>query len=133
LGAAQSFAHDRLAEPALLVIRVRADRFEDRRAGHIVEPDRAERGQFPIRRDRDDIQIAAVERNTLDVFVPLPALVLFVRLVGMEGLPRKPAAGGQLALIAQGTDGVSVWGRGSGIGWVKERRRMCSALNFERW
>ncbi len=52
----------------------------------------------------NDIQVAAVERAALDVVVPLPALVLLIRLVGVEAAPGCPAACGQLLEGAQRAD-----------------------------
>ena len=87
LGAAQAFAHDCLAKPALLVVRVGANRLKDRRPRDVVKPDRTKRSELSIRGDREDIQVAAVDGYTLNVPVPFPALIFFVGLIGMEDLP----------------------------------------------
>jgi hypothetical protein len=81
LGAAQAFAHDGLAQPARLVIRVRAHRLEDRRTRNIVEPDRAKRSELSICGDGHDVEFTAVNGNALDIPILFPALVFLIRMV----------------------------------------------------
>jgi len=100
LGTAQAFCHHGFTKPALLVLGMSANRFEVRRARDIVELNGTESGQFPVRCYGNDIEIAAVEGHALHVFVPFPALVVLVRLIGVEDFPGQPTAGGEFALVA---------------------------------
>ncbi len=76
------------------MIRMGTYRLEDRRPRNVIKPERTKRSEFSIGRDCQDIQIAAVARHTLHVPVPFPALIFFIGPIGMENLPRKPAARG---------------------------------------
>src|SRR5512142_2958828 len=56
----QSLGHARFAQPAALKSRNGGDRFVIGDPRDVVKPDGAKRGDGPIGRDRDDIQIATI-------------------------------------------------------------------------
>ena len=87
-GAAQTFGHHSFAEATFLMSGMCTNRLEDRGARHIVKPDGAKRGEFAVRRDGNDIEIAIIEWDALNVFVPLPALIFAVRFIGVKDFPR---------------------------------------------
>ncbi len=113
LQAAQTFQQAGAPQPQALVFGRGGHRLVVGGAGGIVVPDGAEGGDRAIGGGGDDIQVAAVERAALNIAVPLPALVLFIRLAGVEAAPGCPAARGQLLRAAQRADGET--GRDGGI------------------
>ncbi len=64
-----------------------ANGFEDRDTCDVIELDRTERGQLSLRRNRDNIQVAAVDWNALNILISFPALIFLVRFIRVENLP----------------------------------------------
>src|SRR5512133_3411886 len=89
---------------------MRADRLKNGCVRHLIHPDGAESSKLSIRRHGDDIEVAVIKWNFLDILIPFPALILFVRLIWMEDFPREPAARRQFTFVTQGADDVSALG-----------------------
>ena len=70
LESAQSFGHHGFAESAPPVFGSNANQHSNRAAGVIIIEDGAERGDAAIRRGRNHIQIAAIQRRGLQIRVP---------------------------------------------------------------
>jgi hypothetical protein len=88
------------------------DWFDNGRAGDIIEPHGAEGGHRAVGSDRDNIQIATVERSHLNVAVPIRVITIVtghIDVIFVESQPGGETALKEFQAISQGTNGIT-WG-----------------------